>query len=77
MGPNGCGKSTLANVLAGKEEYEILEGKITFKNQNVLELNIEERSQLGLFLAFQYPVEIPGVNITPFLKASFGVVILF
>ncbi len=70
MGPNGCGKSTLANVLAGKEEYEILEGKITFKNQNVLELNIEERSQLGLFLAFQYPVEIPGVNITPFLKAS-------
>ena len=70
MGPNGCGKSTLANVLAGKEEYEILEGKITFKNQNVLELNIEERSQLGLFLAFQYPIEIPGVNITPFLKAS-------
>ena len=70
MGPNGCGKSTLANVLAGKEEYEILEGKITFKNQNVLDLNIEERSQLGLFLAFQYPVEIPGVNITPFLKAS-------
>ena len=70
MGPNGCGKSTLANVLAGKEEYEILEGKITFKNQNVLELNIEERSQLGLFLAFQYPIEIPGVNITPFLKSS-------
>ena len=70
MGPNGCGKSTLSNVLAGKEEYEILEGEITFKNKNLLELNIEERSQLGIFLAFQYPIEIPGVNITPFLKAS-------
>ena len=70
MGPNGCGKSTLANVLAGKEEYEITSGEIVFKNQNLLDLNIEERSQLGLFLAFQYPIEIPGVNITPFLKAS-------
>jgi len=70
MGPNGCGKSTLSNVLAGKEEYEILEGEIFFKNQNLLDLNIEERSQLGIFLAFQYPIEIPGVNITPFLKAS-------
>ena len=70
MGPNGCGKSTLSNVLAGKEEYEILEGQITFKDQNLLDLNIEERSQLGIFLAFQYPIEIPGVNITPFLKAS-------
>jgi Fe-S cluster assembly ATP-binding protein len=70
MGPNGCGKSTLSNVLAGKEDYEILEGEIFFKDQNLLDLNIEERSQLGLFLAFQYPIEIPGVNITPFLKAS-------
>jgi len=70
MGPNGCGKSTLSNVLAGKEEYEILEGEIIFKDQNLLALNIEERSQLGIFLAFQYPIEIPGVNITPFLKAS-------
>ena len=70
MGPNGCGKSTLSNVLAGKEEYNVLEGSIFFKNQNLLELNIEERSQLGIFLAFQYPIEIPGVNITPFLKAS-------
>ena len=70
MGPNGCGKSTLANVLAGKEDYEITSGDIVFKNQNLLDLNIEERSQLGLFLAFQYPIEIPGVNITPFLKAS-------
>jgi len=70
MGPNGSGKSTLSNVLAGKEEYEILEGEIIFKDQNLLELNVEERSQLGIFLAFQYPIEIPGVNITPFLKAS-------
>ena len=70
MGPNGCGKSTLSNVLAGKEEYEILNGKIIFKDKNLLDLNIEERSQLGIFLAFQYPIEIPGVNITPFLKAS-------
>ena len=70
MGPNGSGKSTLSHVLAGKEEYEILEGEIIFKDQNLLELNVEERSQLGIFLAFQYPIEIPGVNITPFLKAS-------
>ena len=70
MGPNGCGKSTLSNVLAGKEDYEILEGEIFFKDQNLLELNVEERAQLGVFLAFQYPIEIPGVNITPFLKAS-------
>ena len=70
MGPNGCGKSTLSNVLAGKEEYDILDGEIIFKDQNLLDLNIEERSQLGIFLAFQYPIEIPGVNITPFLKAS-------
>ena len=70
MGPNGCGKSTLSNVLAGKEDYEITNGVIIFKDQNLLDLNIEERSQLGLFLAFQYPIEIPDVNITPFLKAS-------
>lgn len=70
MGPNGCGKSTLSNVIAGNEEYKILDGEIIFKDQNLLELNIEERSQLGIFLAFQYPIEIPGVNITPFLKAS-------
>lgn len=70
MGPNGCGKSTLSNVIAGKEEYQILDGEIIFKDHNLLDLNIEERSQLGIFLAFQYPIEIPGVNITPFLKAS-------
>ena len=70
MGPNGSGKSTLANVLAGKEDYNILSGKISFKKQDLFKFNIEERSQLGMFLAFQYPIEIPGVNITPFLKAS-------
>ena len=70
MGPNGSGKSTLANVLAGNENYEITSGKIIFKDRNLLDLNIEERAQLGIFLAFQYPVEIPGVNITPFLQAS-------
>ncbi len=70
MGPNGSGKSTLANVLAGNEDYEVNSGKIIFKDQNLLDLNVEERAQLGIFLAFQYPVEIPGVNITPFLQAS-------
>jgi len=70
MGPNGSGKSTLANVLAGKEEYELNSGEIIFKDKKLLELKIEERAQQGLFLAFQYPVEIPGVNISPFLQAS-------
>ena len=70
MGPNGSGKSTLANVLAGNEDYEINSGNIIFKDENLLDLNIEERAQKGIFLAFQYPVEIPGVNITPFLMAS-------
>ena len=70
MGPNGCGKSTLANVLAGKEDYEILSGKIVFKDKDLINLNIEERAQEGMFLAFQYPIEIPGVNITPFLHAA-------
>jgi len=70
MGPNGSGKSTLANVLAGNEDYEVNSGKIIFNDQNLFDLNIEERAQLGIFLAFQYPVEIPGLNITPFLQAS-------
>ena len=70
MGPNGSGKSTLANVLAGNENYEVNSGKITFKDKDLLDLNIEERALEGLFLAFQYPIEIPGVNITPFLHTS-------
>ena len=70
MGPNGSGKSTLSNVLAGKEEYKITSGEIQFKDKNLFDLNIEERSQEGLFLAFQYPVAIPGVSITPFLQTA-------
>ena len=70
MGPNGSGKSTLSNVLAGKEDYVVINGEVKFQGVDLLDLNIEERSQNGLFLAFQYPVEIPGVSITPFLKTA-------
>jgi len=70
MGPNGSGKSTLANILAGKDDYEILEGEVTFLGENLLELAPEIRSRSGLFLSFQYPVEIPGVPMVSFLKAS-------
>ena len=70
MGPNGSGKSTLSNVLCGKDNYKIKKGEIIFKEKNIFELSIDERAKLGLFLAFQYPVELPGVSITPFLKTS-------
>ena len=70
MGPNGSGKSTLSNVLSGKEGYEILEGSIKFKNKNLFDLKINERAQLGLFLAFQYHVELPGVSINSLLKTA-------
>ncbi len=70
MGPNGSGKSTLSNVLCGKDNYEIKKGEIIFKEKNIFELSIDERAKLGLFLAFQYPVELPGVSITPFLKTA-------
>ncbi|WP_298297638.1 Fe-S cluster assembly ATPase SufC [Hydrotalea sp.] len=70
MGPNGSGKSTLASVLAGREEYEVTEGSITFLGKDMLELSPEERSREGLFLAFQYPVEIPGVSTTNFIKTA-------
>ncbi len=70
MGPNGTGKSTLGNVLAGKEGYDITEGTIEFDGKNLLELEAHERAQAGLFLAFQYPIEIPGVSNANFLKAS-------
>ena len=70
MGPNGSGKSTLAAVLAGKEDYEITQGEVIFENNDLLDLGAEERAQLGIFLAFQYPVEIPGVSTTNFLKTA-------
>ncbi len=70
MGPNGSGKSTLANVLAGREEYEILSGTIRFHGQDITDMAPEERAQAGLFLAFQYPVEIPGVSMTNFLRTA-------
>ena len=70
MGPNGAGKSTLASVLAGKEDYEVTSGTITFEDQDLLDLSIEERAREGLFLAFQYPVEIPGVSNVNFLKTA-------
>jgi Fe-S cluster assembly ATP-binding protein len=70
MGPNGSGKSTLASVLAGRELYEVVDGKIEFMGKDLFSLAPEERSREGLFLAFQYPVEIPGVSITNFMKAA-------
>ncbi|GAB4332897.1 MAG: Fe-S cluster assembly ATPase SufC [Flammeovirgaceae bacterium] len=70
MGPNGSGKSTLASVLAGREEYEILDGEVIFQGENLLEFSPEERAHKGVFLAFQYPVEIPGVSNTNFLKTA-------
>tara|TARA_B110000858_G_scaffold99859_1_gene114729 strand:- start:1494 stop:2258 length:765 start_codon:yes stop_codon:yes gene_type:complete len=70
MGPNGSGKSTLASVLAGRDGYEITEGSIVFENKNLLDLEAEERAREGIFLAFQYPVEIPGVSTTNFLKTA-------
>ena len=73
MGPNGSGKSTLSNILSGKKGYEI-EGKISFNNQNLLELETEERAHKGIFLAFQYPLEIPGVNTNTFLKTSLNAI---
>ncbi len=70
MGPNGTGKSTLGNVLSGKEGYDITAGEVWFEGVNILELEPEERAHLGIFLAFQYPVEIPGVSNANFLKAA-------
>jgi Fe-S cluster assembly ATP-binding protein len=70
MGPNGSGKSTLAHVLAGREGYEVTGGSVTYQGKNLLEMSPEERAQQGMFLAFQYPVEIPGVNNAYFLKEA-------
>jgi Fe-S cluster assembly ATP-binding protein len=72
MGPNGAGKSTLGNVLSGREGYEVTAGSVLFEGRNLLELEPEERAAAGVFLAFQYPVEIPGVNNTYFLRAAFN-----
>ena len=69
MGPNGSGKSTLANVLSGKKGYEI-SGELKFKGKNLHKIDVDERAQKGIFLAFQYPLEIPGVNTNNFLKTS-------
>ncbi|MEP3275073.1 MAG: Fe-S cluster assembly ATPase SufC [Stappiaceae bacterium] len=70
MGPNGSGKSTLSYILAGKEDYEISEGSITYNGDNFLELSADERAAAGMFLAFQYPIEIPGVATMTFLKTA-------
>src|SRR5580693_956267 len=70
MGPNGSGKSTLAAVLAGREGYEVTEGSVTYRGQDLFSMAADERAREGLFLAFQYPVEIPGVNNTYFLRAA-------
>jgi Fe-S cluster assembly ATP-binding protein len=70
MGPNGSGKSTLAAVIAGKEEYEVEEGEILLEDENIDELGPDERAHKGVFLSFQYPVEIPGVSVTNFMKTA-------
>ncbi|TYA70143.1 Fe-S cluster assembly ATPase SufC [Seonamhaeicola marinus] len=70
MGPNGSGKSTLSSVIAGKEEYEVSEGSIIFDGEDIEELAAEERAHKGIFLSFQYPVEIPGVSVTNFVKTA-------
>src|SRR5512141_201119 len=74
MGPNGSGKSTLASVLAGREGYEVTQGTVEYLGRNLLELAPEERAREGVFLAFQYPVEIPGVNNAYLLKAALNAV---
>lgn len=70
MGPNGSGKSTLANVLMGRPDYEVTGGDITFQNQSIIDLAPDQRAHLGMFLAFQYPAEIPGVRPWQFLKSA-------
>jgi len=74
MGPNGSGKSTLSQVLAGRESYEITDGEVLYEGKNLLEMSPEERAREGIFMAFQYPVEIPGVNNAYFLKAALNAI---
>jgi Fe-S cluster assembly ATP-binding protein len=75
MGPNGSGKSTLASVLAGREDYEVTEGEVDFLGNNLLEMSPEDRARAGVFLAFQYPVEIPGVSTINFMKTALNQVL--
>ena len=70
MGPNGSGKSTLASVIAGKEEFEVTEGDLMLDGEDISELDPEERAHKGVFMSFQYPVEIPGVTVTNFIKTA-------
>ena len=70
MGPNGSGKSTLSSVIAGNEDYEVTKGDIVFKNENIIELSAEERAHKGIFMSFQYPIEISGVSVTNFIKTA-------
>ncbi len=70
MGPNGTGKSTLASVIAGKEIFDVTEGSIEYKNKNLFDLSVEDRAREGIFIGFQYPVEIPGVSISNFMKTA-------
>ena len=70
MGPNGAGKSTLSSVIAGREDYEITEGEILFEGEDIVEDAAEERAQKGIFMSFQYPVEIPGVSVTNFIRTA-------
>ena len=70
MGPNGSGKSTLSNVLAGRDEYEVTDGSVDFFGEDLLDMDVDERAHKGVFLAFQYPVEIPGVTNATFLKSA-------
>ena len=72
MGPNGSGKSTLSKVLAGHPDYKVTKGEVKFQGKNLLELDPDERANSGLFLAFQYPVEIPGVNNLNFLRMAYN-----
>src|SRR5271165_1569376 len=74
MGPNGSGKSTLAQVLAGREAYEVTQGEVLFNGKDLLDMDPEERAREGVFLAFQYPVEIPGVSNTYFLRAALNAI---
>src|ERR1700680_4924260 len=74
MGPNGSGKSTLAGVLAGREAYEVTEGNVLFEGKDLLDMDPEQRAREGVCLAFQYPVEIPGVSNTYFLRASLNAI---